>query len=191
MNLKTAIENRKSVRSFTQEEIPIEDVREMVRLAGYAPSIENYQPWKFIMITNKVLLDNMSNEIIKAIHAFPSRNSKIAENLRSQAAWYATFFEDAPVLLAVITQHHEEYLTKALEVPEGQLEIIRNYPGIQSVGACVQNFLLAATSMGYGACWLSGPMFAREKMEQLLKIDENHKLVTFIAMGKPNGENGF
>ncbi len=32
---------------------PLEDIREMVRLASLAPSVNNYQPWSFVLITNK------------------------------------------------------------------------------------------------------------------------------------------
>ncbi len=53
MELTVAIETRISVREFTNDPVNISDIREIIRLAGYAPSINNYQPWKYYIISNK------------------------------------------------------------------------------------------------------------------------------------------
>ena len=60
MELKKAIETRTSIRSFLADEVPEQDIREMVRLAGLAPSVNNFQPWGFILIRNKKTLQIMS-----------------------------------------------------------------------------------------------------------------------------------
>jgi len=41
MELKAAIEARTSVRVFKDEKIRLSDIKEMVRLAGLAPSVNN------------------------------------------------------------------------------------------------------------------------------------------------------
>ncbi|MDZ7815660.1 MAG: nitroreductase family protein [Planctomycetota bacterium] len=41
---------------------------------------------------------------------------------------------------------------------------------MQAIGAAVENLLLAATDMGYGTCWLSGPMVARRELERILDV---------------------
>src|SRR3972149_4087506 len=69
-----------------------------------------------------------------------------------------------------------------------EINRMRNYPDIQSAGASIQNILLSAVDMGYGACWLSGPMFAREELEQMLQIRSPEKLLAFVVIGKPRSE---
>ena len=59
MELKDVVEKRASIRMFTDEKVNIEDVKEMIRRAGLAPSINNSQPWKFLTITNDDTIEKM------------------------------------------------------------------------------------------------------------------------------------
>lgn len=42
-----AIDDRRSIRKYTSEEIPQEIIEEMIYAATLAPSAKNRQPWKF------------------------------------------------------------------------------------------------------------------------------------------------
>lgn len=185
MELKKVIENRTSVRSFLSDEIPIDDIREMVRLAGLAPSVNNFQPWSFILIINKSTLITMAQIVSRKLFEYPARDSKVSANIKNQVEWYSTFFKDAPAVLAVIMEQYESVWEKGVDVPHIKINEIRNFPDFQSSGACIQNLLLAAVDMGYGACWLSGPMVAKEELENLLGIKNPSMLLSFIALGKP------
>jgi len=188
MELKDVIENRTSVRSFTKEPVNIDDIKEMVRLAAHAPSVNNYQPWKFIAITNKELLENMAEKVASRISDLPANNSKASDNIKSQVEWFATFFRDAPALIAITMETYETVLEKGVNLTHEQINEIRLHPDLQSAGACMQNLLLAATDMGYGACWLSAPMIAVDNLEYLLKVEKNYKLISFAAIGRPVNE---
>ena len=72
MELKSAIERRTSVRSFTLEAVDVNDLKEMVRRAGLAPSVNNSQAWKFIAITNRKLLKEMAHNVSEALGELPS-----------------------------------------------------------------------------------------------------------------------
>ena len=41
---------RRSVRRFTQEPVPGEDVEHIIRTAALAPSAFNLQPWRFVAV---------------------------------------------------------------------------------------------------------------------------------------------
>lgn len=45
-----AINQRRSIRTYTGEEIPLETLREIVRAGIRAPSGLNNQPWRFVLI---------------------------------------------------------------------------------------------------------------------------------------------
>jgi nitroreductase len=77
-------------------------------------------------------------------------------------------------------------LEKGVTVSHEEINRIRNYPDIQSAGACIQNMLLAAVDLGYGACWLSAPMIAKQEIESILKLKEGFHLIAFVAVGKPD-----
>jgi len=189
MELKSAIEARTSIRIFSDEKIKLEDIKELVRLAGLAPSVNNYQPWRYIAILNRDLLNNMAEIVAKKIEELPSTTSIAAKNVKAQVTWFSTFFKDAPVLLALVTKPYVTVLESAVDIPHDEINRLRNYPDIQSAGASIQNILLAAVDMGYGACWLSGPMFARVEIEQMLNIKSPEKALAFVVIGKPRSEH--
>jgi len=185
MELSKAIELRTSVRSFLPEPVPLDDIREMVRLGGLAPSVNNFQPWEFILIQDKEILEKMASSVINTLTGFPLKPSSASENIRNQVEWYSTFFRNAPALLAVLLTRYETVWEGAVTISAGQINEIRNHPDIQCTGACIQNILLAAVNMGYGACWLSGPMVAKQELEKILNVPEGSRLISFVAIGKP------
>ena len=73
-----------------------------------------------------------------------------------------------------------------MKIPADELDKMRNYPDLQSSGASIQNLLLAATSKGYGTCWMTGPLYARETLQNILGISDPWKLISFVAIGKSN-----
>lgn len=55
------IHNRKSVRHFTDEPVSKDLLLELLKAAMAAPSARNLQPWSFICITNRNMLDQLAN----------------------------------------------------------------------------------------------------------------------------------
>ncbi len=185
MELKECIEKRTSIRNFTDEPVKKEDLMEIVRRAGLAPSINNQQPWKFLVITNKDLLKKMAISISKKIDSIPVNESSRAILVKSQVEWYSTFFQDAPAVIVLVMHPYEDFLEKGAKITHDELNRIRNYPDMQMAGACIQNILLTAVDLGYGACWMSSPLTAKEELERLLNIQEPWHLISLVALGKP------
>ncbi len=174
MELKDVIEKRASIRMFMDEKIPIEDIKEMVRRAGLAPSINNSQPWKFITITNEEIIEQMGKIVQKKVmEYFPHENVKEKMVAQAKVLRFSSFFMDAPVIIAVEMSPYKtviEELLKGRELSIENVNRLRNYPNIQSVGAAVENLILSAFDLGYGACWLSGLLIARNELEDLLGV---------------------
>lgn len=185
MELKQVIEMRSSIRSYLPDDVPESDIREMVRLAGLAPSVNNFQPWGFILIKNKKTLLLMSQIVTKRLSEFPGKDSEISANIKNQVEWYSTFFKDAPAVVAITLNKYETVWERGTNLSHEEINQLRMYPDIQSSGACIQNFLLAATEMGYGSCWMSSPVIASSELEALLGIEKPSRLLSFITVGKP------
>ena len=190
MELNDTIVQRASVRKFTDEPISLQDLKEMVRRAGLAPSINNSQPWKFYAITNQNILQAMSKAVqMKIDELFPDVSGKDA-NIKATINIFSTIFVKAPAVIAVATTSYEALADKMVSnsnLTHDEINVLRVYPDIQSIGASVQNLLLTAVDLGYGACWLSGMLVAREELQEILKIEDPYKLVTFVAVGKTDG----
>lgn len=54
---------------------------------------------------------------------------------------------------------------------------------IQAIGACAQNILLAAHSLGLGACWLG--RVRDPQIEKIIGAKENEELMMLIVIGYP------
>lgn len=185
MELQNAIKKRVSIRSFKDAEVPVEDLKQLVRMGGHAPSVNNYQPWKFYAITNHDLLSKMADTVKEKIEEIPENESIASKNVKTQVEFFSTFFEDAPAVIALSMEDYESVLEKGVKMSHQDINILRNYPDIQSAGAAIENILLAAVDMGYGACWLSAPMMAKEALEKMIGISEPHHLMAFVAVGVP------
>ena len=56
------IYKRKSIRKFKDQEVPKEDLIEMLKAATYAPSAKHQQNWHFDVITNKEKIEEVASE---------------------------------------------------------------------------------------------------------------------------------
>jgi len=52
MELLEALQNRRSIRHFTDQPISPEDVRHLLTCANLAPSANNGHPWEFLIVTD-------------------------------------------------------------------------------------------------------------------------------------------
>jgi nitroreductase len=50
LSVVEAAETRRSIRKYTPAPIPREDLQEILRVAGLAPSPWNLQPWRFVVV---------------------------------------------------------------------------------------------------------------------------------------------
>ncbi|PLX19344.1 MAG: nitroreductase family protein [Marinilabiliales bacterium] len=65
MDLLDGIFTRRSIRKYTKEEISNEHIEVILKAGMYAPSASNQQPWHFIVISDRKLLDT-----IKDVHPY-------------------------------------------------------------------------------------------------------------------------
>jgi nitroreductase len=63
---------------------------------------------------------------------------------------------------------------------------------VQAIGACIQNMLLEAHSLGLGGVWLGEILKSRDQIEEILDVKKNLELMAVIALGSPaeNPKNG-
>ena len=59
MEVMEAIQKRRSIRVYENRPVPEVDLRRIVEAATWAPSGFNKQPWKFVVIQERTLIDRM------------------------------------------------------------------------------------------------------------------------------------
>ena len=71
MDIYEVIKKRRSIRRFKQDEIPLRILEKLVDAARFAPSGGNIQPWEFIIVNDKELLDKVFETLAWAGYIAP------------------------------------------------------------------------------------------------------------------------
>ena len=59
MTVREAAESCRAIRAFVQQEVPEDDLREILRQTRLAPSPDNFQPWRFVVVRDPDLRARM------------------------------------------------------------------------------------------------------------------------------------
>ena len=183
------IYNRKSVRKFKDNEVPREDIIKMLDAAIHAPSPKNQQTWHFVVIQNSELI-NKIGDIVEKNHTNLAEMAKVEKQRKLMMTLlpYYTCFKNAPVLVVVYSKEYyliEETILRDNNASEEVINELR-FPNsaAQGVGAAIENFLLAATELGYGTCYMTGPTHSKSEIEELINFEKDeYKLMAMISLG--------
>jgi nitroreductase len=190
MDLFDAIKGRTSIRRFKQAPVPDEDIRKILDAGRLAPSANNTQPWSFLVIKDRAVLAAMAVAVRQQIdRMIPyAEDDKQAQRLAAYKGTYYTFFENAPAVIAVFLEGYDagtEKILAKMGYPAEDIKRLRPAPGLQSVAAAVEHMLLAAHALGYGSCWMTGPLVAQESFEKLLGYGKEKFIAALLPVGVP------
>jgi nitroreductase len=178
------IQTRRSIRKFKAKPVPKEDILKIIKAASSAPSGSNQQNWYFIVVSDKKTKEGMRCAVEKSIEELLAKvGSKKAKDEISSYSRYFNFFADAPCVICAVEKPYDSLIGRLLvkyDRPQGQ-----STSGIQGVAAAIENLLLAAHALGYGTCWMTGPLLAKNQLEKILKIVPPNNLTALIPIGKP------
>jgi nitroreductase len=169
MNLSQAIRDRRAVRDFTTDAVPRDMLFQLVSAASWAPSAMNEQPWRFTIITDRALLDLIS-ERAKAWQSARQDGLNRTDHFRdlfSDPGFH--LFYHAPALI-VIAAPAQTWAT-------------------EDCALAAQNLMLAATELGLGSCWIGFAQgwLASPEGRDLLSLGAGEVVVAPIAIGWPKG----
>lgn len=63
MNINEAISSRRSVRDYTTKKVDKDSIDLLLNAAIHAPTARNEEPWVFVVIQNKSLLNRLSDDV--------------------------------------------------------------------------------------------------------------------------------
>lgn len=199
MELDEAIKGRRSIRKYEKGAvIPKEDVEAMIEAATWAPSGLNTQPWRFILVTQRELIAEMAQAVFDKFQelskrAYEAGEKRVAAFCRFMRS-HGGFFGEAPAVIVACTERYDlspfgldEYtvMAKVKELGGPSLEALLIHIVEKSVVMAVQNLLLKAHELGYGACVMDAPLVIEDELRQMLDIPEEQQLVMVIPLGVP------
>lgn len=201
--VEQTIYTRRSVRVYKPEPVPRELVQRVLEAGRFAPSAGNCQGWKFVVLTNRQIMDELSASTVKFLGIFTKlyQGKDLFRTIFKKALAFIkpNSIDQRPMVAiqALITPRFGDkqldtffnapvaiiFLTHRLHISEPEL----------GMGICAQNMVLAAHSLGLGTCYVGfvsnalnlDPMTKR-KFRKKLGIEWPYdKVATVLTLGYP------
>lgn len=147
---------RQSVRRYSDKLVEPEKIERCIEAARIAPSACNSQPWKYIIIDNPEIREQVAKASYDKVMAFNK------------------FVPQAPVIVALITERPNFKSQIGGWLKNKEFNLI-------DVGISAEHFCLQAAEDGLGTCMLG--WFNEKKVTQILEIPKNKRPVLLIALG--------
>ncbi|NOZ60213.1 MAG: hypothetical protein GXO74_00880 [Calditrichaeota bacterium] len=157
------IRSRRSIRKYQDKPVEREKIISCLEAARLAPSAENVQPWRFIVIDEPKILKNFTDYVFSGIYA-PTK-----------------FAKKAPVIVVVLAR-----LDLIANRIGKQIQGIHYY--FIDIGIAGEHFVLRAHELGLGTCWIG--WFNPRRARKFFKIPKKYKIVSLMSVGYPAQEKG-
>jgi nitroreductase len=170
------LRKRRSVRTFSDEDVPFEVIKNVVSTAGTAPSGANKQPWTFCIIRSQTLKSKIKAAAEE--EEFKSYSERMSDQWLKDLEpigtdWQKPFLEIAPWIIVVFKQ--------AYNFDQGNK--VQHYYVNESVGiAC--GFLIAAIHNA-GLCTLTHTPSPMNFLSKILERPDNERPYLLLPIGYP------
>ncbi len=207
MDVVDVIKERKSIRAFKPDPVPLDLIRKIIEQAQRAPSWANTQPWEFAVATGKKL---------KAIQdAFIKRGAQGMQNSPAEVARPPDYPE--PYMSRIKSMQAKENRGRTSEMTKEEFEARftdnwRHYGATTCIyllvgkkflyqekginvwamydcGSAVQNIMLLATNYGLGTIAQAMAVVFPDIIRKELGIPEDKLIALGIAVGYPDNKN--
>ena len=179
MEVIECIKSRRSIRSYREEPLPRDIIEKIIEAGKYAPSAENRQPWRFVVVTDRKVIEELSEETRRMIADILKRR-RLRKKYRElderetilflQAVARAdrdVIFHNAPAVIFIFTENRAFY--------------------DESCACAAENMMLAAWSMGVGSCWIGFAKFLEmsKRAMEMLDAPPAHHIAACLVFGYP------
>jgi coenzyme F420-0:L-glutamate ligase / coenzyme F420-1:gamma-L-glutamate ligase len=157
---------RRSVRRFHERPVPRAALEAMLEGARWAPSPHGRQPWRFVVLTRAETKARLAEAMGEEWQATLAQDGEPPEVIAQRLANSRERIRTAPALILACL-----YLADLDRYPDADRQRAEETMAIESLGAAIQNILLAAYSMGLDTGWMCAPLFCPEAVCAALGLD--------------------
>lgn len=162
------LKNRRSVRDYQDKKIDPKVLQEILNNTCQAPSAMNKQPWEFIVIQDRKLIEKISDEsksnLLREIEENPnSEVKKYEQMLRGRS----NVFYNAPCLVIIAGKNEYEFFQR-------------------DCALAAAYFMFAAVAKNLGTCWIGlGAEIKDAALKQEIGLPENYEIAATLIIGHP------
>lgn len=159
MEFKDLITIRQSDRKYSSKPVEKEKLLMCIEAARLAPSANNSQPWKLVVVDDPELKEQIAD---------------CAESLGMNK-----FTHQSPVIIAVVLEK--------MNVMSKLGSVIQNKEyALMDIGIMVNQLCLQAADIGLGTCIIG--WFNEKKVKELLHVDGKKRIPLLISLGYPDAK---
>lgn len=179
--LPAFLEARRSIRAYLDEPVPRDLLDRWVEAACIAPAPHHSRPWRFV-----VLDDDPSKDALAHGMGERWRRDLLGDGL------------DPAKVDALVAASHEK-ITRAPALVVGCLtsDGLDDYPddgrriaewglALLSLGAAVENLMLAVAADDWASCWVAAPMFCPTEARDALDLPTAWLPHALVTIGRPD-----
>lgn len=160
IRMKEIVE-RRSIRHFEDRPVEAGQVEKLLESARLAPSGSNTQPWNFIVVRNREMIEKL---------AWVTHKQK----------WLAK----APLLLVCVADSKRRFQDEVFRPVDDYSTLPELKMMIRDSAIAMEHISLEAVHLGLGTCWAC--WFEQKDVRPILHVPEDHYVVGLIAVGYPD-----
>jgi F420 biosynthesis protein FbiB-like protein len=175
------LEARRSIRAFTGEPVGRDVLDALVEAACIAPAPHHSRPWRFVIVdtpdAKRALADGMGARWRADLEGDGVAAARIDELVDASHAKLTG--APALVLGCLTWDGLDRYPDAARRQAEWGMALL-------SLGAAVENLMLAAADRGLASCWVAAPIFCPEAARDALALPEPWLPHALVMVGHPD-----
>lgn len=172
------LRGRRSVRRFRSDPVADEIINRVLDAGLWAPSPHGTQPWRFAVLSSLETRSRLADAMAASWQHNLAMDGEPEDVIQARLGGSRRRLLEAPtlILVSLYTQDLDRY-------PDPERATAERTMAVQSLGACVQNMLLAAYANGIDAGWMCAPLFCPEVVVDALGLDTELVPHALIALG--------
>jgi len=150
------VQERRSIRRYIDRPVDRDKILVCLEAARLAPSADNAQPWRFLVLDDISLKQQFCDEVFTGIYSV------------------SKFAKKAPILIVILARLNIIAHRVGKQIQDIQFHLL-------DIGIAGEHIVLQAEELGLGTCWIG--WFNTRKARKVLKIPREYKLVSLLSMG--------
>lgn len=185
MRVMETIRKRRSIRKFKSSPVHEDQIKLLIEAARLAPSGSNVQPWRFLVVTDQKVKDELRDAAFGL--RFVGDAPLVIVCCGDLLSWKQTREQNQEILKRIdipLTKEYRKALTIRVEKAVTAEMNTRIPTTMMNVAIAVEHIALAAVELGLGSCWVR--TFDANKVRRLFDLPENIHVIALLPVGAPD-----
>ena len=181
MTIPAFLEARRSIRAFEPRPVARATLDDLVEAAALAPAPHHSRPWRWCIVDTDAGKVALADGMGARWRADLVRDGEPKERIEELVGASHLKLTTAPALLlgCLTWDGLDRYPDDRRKQAEWGMAVL-------SLGASVENLMLAAADAGLASCWVAAPIFCPEEARDALSLPREWSPQALVLVGHPD-----